>query len=353
MQNPIIDYDSADMVITAAASTTVGQLNSYLKPYQQRLGVTLPSETTLSKWVLAELTTLESGLKRSMKERVLGLSWQMPHGEITKAGGKVVKNVTGYDLQKFYLGNSMALGSLATLTLRTEKRPKACQWVLIEASNWQEALSIEKLALSKPSKVLSAFCLFKVNANQVFPLTSLLVNQAPSSEGWFFALRLEGEAELFTSFLNRLEPLTKSFSPVDESDYPQLESFLTSQAHQSLSLEAIVPFSKTIMALKSMVFNSNPDKFLAQPACGSIQLSWKLLPKGLDEIEMLKNQLNQWIEEIKKLNGFVRVIFDELGHFENQQPTSNTGFEKLKSLESLLVNAYTNNNSYNALKAGK
>ncbi len=118
--NSVIDYPARDMTITVQAGVCIAELRRVLAAENQRLPVDVPhsERATLG----GALATNVSGPRRygsgTLRDYVLGLSTVNDEGQEVKAGGRVVKNVAGYDLCKLHIG---ALGTLGVITQATLK----------------------------------------------------------------------------------------------------------------------------------------------------------------------------------------------------------------------------------------
>jgi FAD/FMN-containing dehydrogenase len=73
-----------------------------------------------------------------MRDLVIGVSVVLPDGTRAHSGGKVVKNVAGYDLGKVYCGSSGRLGTVERLALRLHPLPAAATTVSVTAARWGE-----------------------------------------------------------------------------------------------------------------------------------------------------------------------------------------------------------------------
>jgi glycolate oxidase FAD binding subunit len=113
--NRILEYAPDDMTVTVGAGVTIAQLQSALSAHGQRLALDpLFTERATAGGVVA---TNDSGALRlrygSIRDLILGITVVLPDGTIATSGGKVVKNVAGYDLPKLMSG---ALGTLGVIT---------------------------------------------------------------------------------------------------------------------------------------------------------------------------------------------------------------------------------------------
>ncbi len=123
----IHEYEPEEMVIVAEAGLTLHTLADLTAPHRQRLG---PSpwpghSATLGGAVAAARANLDRRGRGAMRDVVLGARVLHADGRTSKTGGKVVKNVTGYDLSKLYTGSHGALGILIELNLRLVPMPEA------------------------------------------------------------------------------------------------------------------------------------------------------------------------------------------------------------------------------------
>jgi glycolate oxidase FAD binding subunit len=122
----VIDYPARDMTITVQAGITLAALQQLLAGENQRLPIDVPiSETATLGGVLAANV---SGLRRygcgTLRDYVIGISLVNDEGHNVKAGGRVVKNVAGYDLCKLCIGSLGTLGVLTQVTLKVIPRPE-------------------------------------------------------------------------------------------------------------------------------------------------------------------------------------------------------------------------------------
>ena len=123
----VIDYPARDMTITVQAGMTRERLVAELAREGQRLPVDLPAITagTIGGALAANL----SGPRRygfgTLRDYVIGISFVTPEGIEVKGGGRVVKNVAGYDLMKLQIGALGTLGIITQLTLKVFPRPES------------------------------------------------------------------------------------------------------------------------------------------------------------------------------------------------------------------------------------
>jgi len=121
----VVEYHPEDMTITAEAGLTLAALQKHLLAHGQWLPLDPPNTEHAT---LADiLNTNASGPRRfgygTIREHLIGLKVALADGRIIKSGGKVVKNVAGYDLQKLFVGSHGTLGVIIEATFKV--RPVA------------------------------------------------------------------------------------------------------------------------------------------------------------------------------------------------------------------------------------
>src|SRR6516162_2540570 len=127
----VIDYPTRDMTITVQAGITIDQLQNTLQRENQRLPIDVPRacSATLGGILACNI----SGPRRygfgTLRDYVIGISVVNDRGQEIKAGGRVVKNVAGYDLCKLFVGSLGTLGIITQVTLKL--RPLAEENALI------------------------------------------------------------------------------------------------------------------------------------------------------------------------------------------------------------------------------
>lgn len=125
--NRVIEHAWGDMTVTVEAGCTIDKLQAVLREHGQQLGADpmQPERATVG----GVLATAESGTLRirygAIRDLVLGLEMALPDGSVIHVGGKVVKNVAGYDLTKLAIGSLGTLGVITRAVFRLHPIPVA------------------------------------------------------------------------------------------------------------------------------------------------------------------------------------------------------------------------------------
>ena len=129
----IIEHAVGDLTITVEAGLTFDALQQHLAP----LGQWLPLDPSYSNTATIGgiLATADAGVLRQRyggaRDMVIGISMVRSDGALAKAGGRVVKNVAGYDLMKLLTGSWGTLGIISQVTLRLYPQQPASQTVYV------------------------------------------------------------------------------------------------------------------------------------------------------------------------------------------------------------------------------
>src|SRR5579862_4496265 len=99
------------------------------------LGLDPPGDPTIGACLAGDLSGPRRHRYGAMRDLVLGVTDILADGTIANSGGKVVKNVAGYDLGKLFSGSQGRLGLIARLALRLHPRPEARATVLVEGAD--------------------------------------------------------------------------------------------------------------------------------------------------------------------------------------------------------------------------
>ncbi len=118
--NKVLQYEPADMTIAVEAGTTLAELNRVLGEHNQvvPLDAHRPESATVGGLFASGLAGPRRFRYGSLRDMVVGLEVMAPDGVLTKSGGMVVKNVTGYDLPRLHHGAHGAFGIVTRLNLK-------------------------------------------------------------------------------------------------------------------------------------------------------------------------------------------------------------------------------------------
>jgi glycolate oxidase subunit GlcD len=128
----IIEHEPADLVATVEAGLTLKQLNDELAHAGQCLPLDPPDDgrATIGAVVATGMSGAQSYGFGAPRGSVIGMRVALADGTIVKAGGRVVKNVAGYDLCKLFTGSYGTIGLILELTFKLRPRPTRTATIL-------------------------------------------------------------------------------------------------------------------------------------------------------------------------------------------------------------------------------
>ncbi|PKB63950.1 MAG: hypothetical protein BZY80_04675 [SAR202 cluster bacterium Io17-Chloro-G2] len=148
----VLDFQPEDLTVTVEAGITLNALQEILA----RGGMFLPLEAPLAQraTIGGILATNTSGPRRFAyglpREWLLGIAVVSADGTETKAGGRVVKNVTGYDLNRLYTGSLGTLGVIVEATFKLAPLPAHSQILAASIDSMEKALEAGQSLLNQP-----------------------------------------------------------------------------------------------------------------------------------------------------------------------------------------------------------
>lgn len=131
--NRLIDHATGDLTVTVEAGMGFAELQAKLAAAGQFLAIdpAYPDQATIGGIVATADTGSLRQQYNSVRDMLLGITFVRADGQVAKAGGRVVKNVAGYDLMKLFTGSYGTLGVLTQMTFRVYPLPVASQTIVL------------------------------------------------------------------------------------------------------------------------------------------------------------------------------------------------------------------------------
>jgi len=174
--NALIEHEPADLTVTVEAGMRLSEVQRLLGAHGQWLPLdpSLPDEATIG----GILATNASGPARirygSARDLVIGMTVALANGDLVKSGGRVVKNVAGYDMAKLHIGALGTLGVITQVSFKVAPLPVDEAYIAIDGP-------LDKLA-----------CLADEVIEARLPLLGLVLTRHGSTPDWTLAVRTGG-----------------------------------------------------------------------------------------------------------------------------------------------------------------
>jgi glycolate oxidase FAD binding subunit len=258
----VIDYPARDMTITVESGITLAQLAATMLPERQWLPIDAPQpdQATLG----GVIATAFNGPRRfgwgTIRDYVIGIAAVDGRGKLFHGGGRVVKNVAGYDFCKLLTGSAGTLGVIAQVTLKVKPIPAVSRLAVAAVRTPQEAEQ----------------------------LITVLLDSAvtPAAIEWIGGPRWDGEEALAEVSAGGAGRLLIGLEGTERE-----VAWMEQQLHSQWSAAA-VPAFKTLSDVRSQMVWDQLRNFPAT-AGGSVVLKLSVLP----------SQVTNLIERLRKAHG--------------------------------------------------
>lgn len=196
-------YEPGALTLVARSGTPLAEIEAALEAEGQQLAfepmdhrglLGLTGEPTIGGVVAANVSGPRRVQAGACRDYLLGVRYVDGRGEVIKNGGRVMKNVTGYDLVKLMAGSWGTLGVLTEVSLKVLPKPEDRATLAIPATDAAAAVRILSAALKSPFEITGA---------------------AYDSQGQRALLRIEGFADSVSYRLGRLQELLAEFGAAD------------------------------------------------------------------------------------------------------------------------------------------
>ena len=296
--NAISDYQPEDLVVTAQAGITLAALSAHLAEHGQMLPLDppLPERATIGGTLSANAfgpSRLRYGTARDL---VIGMTCVLADGSIVHSGGKVVKNVAGYDMNKLYIGALGTLGVIVEASFKLYPLPSA-GGALIARFPSCEAACNAALAI-----VNSAYGATAVEVAGPPIATRLAAGSHVdlSEDDWLIAVLLGGlpaQVERQTPEIARMLEgagsqavmvLGRDSGEAGEKLFRRLRDYGRSTSDQAAVILrcAVLPseVSEAVLRLQAAAGETAINDLIASPGAGLLHVYWTIAPLAFGEI---------------------------------------------------------------------
>jgi glycolate dehydrogenase FAD-binding subunit len=157
----IVEYAPEDLVVEVEAGMTLAALQAALRENRQRLALDppLPARATIGGLIATNAFGPRRTRFGTLRDLIVGISLVRADGVRVRGGGKVVKNVAGFDLPKIAVGSLGTLGMIATATFRLHPLPEAVRMLSVRTgrSGMVRTLARELIARRMEPSAVAAY----------------------------------------------------------------------------------------------------------------------------------------------------------------------------------------------------
>lgn len=135
----VLEYEPTDLVVAVEAGITLGRLQALLAEHGQSLPIDAPAEAKIGGVLAAGVSGPSRHAYGLPRDWLLGCRVVLADGTIVKGGGRVVKNVAGYDLPKLAVGSLGTLGVVVEATFKVAPLPAVQETLVVTCSSLEAA----------------------------------------------------------------------------------------------------------------------------------------------------------------------------------------------------------------------
>src|SRR5690348_4842645 len=135
----VVEHAAGDLVARLQAGARVGDVAAVLAEAGQEIALDVPGDASVGGIVASGLAGPRRLRYGTPRDLLIGITVVRADGTVAKSGGKVVKNVAGYDLGKLFAGSAGTLGLITEATFRLHPLPAARAYVTVDCDGPDEA----------------------------------------------------------------------------------------------------------------------------------------------------------------------------------------------------------------------
>jgi glycolate oxidase FAD binding subunit len=251
----LLEHEAPDLTCHVEAGVTLAQLQQQLATKGQRLSLDAPNADQATIGGL--LATNASGPKRlrygTARDLLIGLKVIQASGEVARSGGRVVKNVAGYDLNKLYIGSLGTLGVIVEANFKLHPLPAAEYTLLLTYTSANDAMQTVMAITRSP---LTPSALELIDARAANDMSDFFGFRLPT-DGYTLAVNFEGSPVTIKRQINETHLLARKYHVLlgDDLEGEEQERFwevVREHIQGSLTCKVSIPVSQIAPYLQTI-----------------------------------------------------------------------------------------------------
>ncbi len=311
--NNVEHYDAGDLTVGVGAGMTVDQLNK-LVGADRLMFAADPAHPELAT-IGGVLAGAKQGPLRhgygTVRDFCIGIRFVTGDGRIAKGGGRVVKNVAGYDLMKLLIGSYGTLAVITSASFKLFPVPRQTSTFLAEFGTSNEALEFRDFVISSP---LAPMCLEIVS-----PFARKLMRAEITDSAWVICVRASGSDAVVARFRKELgSAVTRELEGASEAGmWRQVENFSSTKMVFPDYLSAVmasvsVPISRVATLIQKIEVLQARENFdialVGRAGTGSMVLR---ICSRIEDHGIHHERLDEFWQELERECGARAVFYGE------------------------------------------
>jgi glycolate oxidase FAD binding subunit len=256
----VVDHVPADLTVTVRSGTRFAELQAALRANGQRVPLDPPHASSATVGGIVAANSNGFGRQRygGVRHLVIGTTTALADGTVAHSGGRVVKNVAGYDLNKLLIGSLGTLGVITEMTLKVLPLPRARAVTVARCARAADAFAIADALLRTPIRP-----------------SALVVDGA--RRGWAAVVAAEGEpAAVERAMVEAARAAERSAAPVERGGDPDEVLVplrdLVETATDGAVLRAVLPLAAQRSFVDAAAALEGFDRCVADAGSGIVRI---------------------------------------------------------------------------------
>jgi FAD/FMN-containing dehydrogenase len=286
----VLAYDPGDLTLGVEPGVPLSKLAAILAEHGQLLPLAVPYEgrSTVGGTIASGVDSALRQFYGTARDFVLGIEFVTGEGVRAKGGGRVVKNVAGYDLHKLMIGAMGTLGVITRINFRTFPLPATCRAIVVSFETAERAFDLRRRMAESPLRPMTLEVLspggaklFSSDAAGRIAKIAIPANLLPVSR-WAFTVDFAGEEKVLERCERELRKMAEESGAADFAvldDGQRIGVFERKREFIPMALES----SPATVIMKASVLPSQMQAFCAQASkvANANGLAWAAMARGL------------------------------------------------------------------------
>ena len=289
----VVAYDPGDLTLGVEPGVTLRRLAGVLAEHRQFLPLAAPfmSQATIGGTIASGMETPLRQFYGTPRDYVLGIEFVTGEGLRAKGGGRVVKNVAGYDLHKLMIGALGTLGILTTINFRTFPLPAATRIFLAACGSAEAALELRRRVALSPLRPLTVEILSPQAAEMLTSNVAARIEPGAlppalaSKAQWVFAASFAGSEAVISRCDRELRRMAEQAATESAALLSADEtSCLLGRVREFVPIALESSAATTVVKLSVLPARMNTMLSAAAKAADASELRWAALARGVGVI---------------------------------------------------------------------
>lgn len=211
----VLEHEAGDLTITIESGLRLGALRELLDTRGQMLSLDPPGDPSIGGVIAGDRFGPRAFRFGRARDLLLGVTVVLADGTVASAGGKVVKNVAGYDLGKLFSGSAGRLGLIVRASFRLHPIPEVSRVLVADVKTANDAANASRLLLESPLEATAADLLWPGRLVLLFEGSERAVDDQTARAAEILGARENGEVWAELSERQRGSTARKHFGAGD------------------------------------------------------------------------------------------------------------------------------------------